>query len=271
MRPVKKVEGCVFFEREYGIFAGLPEGVGAGFTTRAHGDQGPALGLAAGLACALGAPAARVALARQTHGPLVLLVEDAHPPPENDVVGVGDALVTPEENVLLGVQSADCVPILLADTAGSWIAAVHAGWRGTAARILDAVLDRLEGKDVPASRLVAAVGPCISRDRYEVGPEVVQELSRAHSDFAVPFCAVRPGRVDRAFLDVVAYNRALLVRRGVPPGRILDAGLCTASRPDLFPSYRRDGTRAGRIVTGIVRRRAPLGSRRRSSLISPEE
>lgn len=257
MPPVAKAGSCLLFEGEHGLFKGLPEGVAGGFTTRAKRGQTSAPVLAAGLARALGAPAARLALARQTHGLSVLVVEGATSLPQTGIVGVGDALVTCEENVLLGIQSADCVPILLADTAGSWIAAVHAGWRGTAARILDAVLERLEREGAPASRLVAAIGPCISRDRYEVGPEVAQAMSRAHGDLAVPFCAVRPGRQDRVFLDVAAYNRAVLVRRGVPPGRILDAGLCTASRPDLFPSYRRDGKGAGRIVTGIVRRRRP--------------
>jgi len=254
MAPVEPAAGCFSFEERYGLFRGLPAGVSAGFTTGTERGRGAATGLARGLATALGTPSARIALARQVHGRNVLVVETAVNSPRSGIVGTGDALMTREAGVLLGIQSADCVPILLADGGGPWIAAVHAGWRGTAARILDAVLDSLEREGAPASRLVAALGPCISRDRYEVGPEVVKELSRTHEDLAVPFCAVRPGREDRAFLDVAAYNRALLVRRGVPPGRILNASLCTASRPDLFPSYRRDGQGAGRIVTGIVRR-----------------
>ncbi len=253
MRPVEKTGSFLSFEGDYGLFKGLAEGVAAGFTTRTRGDGAPALDLAAGLARALGAPAARLALARQTHGADVLVVNGVTSFSASGVVGAGDALVTREAGVFLGIQSADCVPFLLADAGGPWIAAVHAGWRGTAARILDAVLDRLEREGVPPSRLVVAVGPRISRDRYEVGPEVVIELSRAHGDLAVPFCAVRPGRGGRAWLDIAAFGRALLVRRGIPPNRVLDAALCTASRPDLFPSYRRDGKGAGRIVTGIVR------------------
>ncbi len=255
MKPVDESGGCLLFGGEYGIFTRLPAGVAAGFTTQAGPAHAPPLSLATGLAAALGAKGSRVALARQAHGRNVLVVEGGAAFSENGVVGVGDALVTREGGVLLGIQSADCVPILLADVAGPWIAAVHAGWRGTAARVLDAVLGRLEREGAPPSRLVAALGPRISRDRYEVGPEVVTELSRAHGDLAIPFCAVRPGRGDRAWLDIAAFNRALLVRRGVRPERILDAALCTASRPDLFPSYRRDGKGAGRIVTGNVRRR----------------
>jgi YfiH family protein len=252
MTPVERGEGCFSFEGEYGLFRGLPGGVSAGFTTGTKsGREAPRLAL--GLATALGAPSARIALARQVHGRNVLVVDGTAALSDGGPVGIGDALVTRQANVLLGVKSADCVPILLADAGGPWIAAVHAGWRGTAARILDAVLDRLAGEGVPASRLVAAVGPCISHDRYEVGPEVAMELARTHADVVVPRGSVRPGRGDRAHLDVAAFNRALLVRRGIPPDRILDAALCTASRPDLFPSYRRDGKGAGRIVTGIVR------------------
>jgi YfiH family protein len=252
MESVEREEGCVFFEGSYGLFAGLSGGLSAGFTTGTSRGQEAASRLARGLAAALGAPSARIALARQVHGRTVLVVDGAVRPADG-LVGTGDALVTCQANVLLGVKTADCVPILLGDTKGPWIAAVHAGWRGTVARILDAVLDLLEREGASPGRLVAAVGPCISRDRYEVGPEVVASLRGAHADIAVPPGAIRPGRGDRAQLDVAAFNRALLVGRGVPPARILDAALCTASSPDLFPSYRRDGKGAGRIVTGIIR------------------
>lgn len=245
--------GCVLLDGSFGLFAGLPAGVSGGFTTRANAAAHVAARLASDLAGALHAPSARVALLRQVHGRGVLAVDAGTAIPADGIVGTGDALVTREAGVLLGIQSADCVPILLADTKGPWIAAVHAGWRGTAARVLDAVLDRLAGRGVPASRLAAAIGPRISQGRYEVGPEVVEELSRAHGDVAVPPGAVRPGRGDRAFLDVAAFIRAVLLRRGVRPRRILDAALCTAEHPDLFPSYRRDGKGTGRIVTGIVR------------------
>lgn len=253
MRPVKQVGSRVTFEGDFGLFSDFPEGVSAGFTTGTNRGREAAPRLARGLAAALGAPSARVALARQVHGRGVLVVDSAAARSDDGLVGTGDALMTRETGVLLGIQSADCVPILLADTEGPWIAAVHAGWRGTAARILDAVLDLLEKKGVPVSRLVAAIGPCISQGRYEVGPEVVEVLAGNHAHLDVPAGAVRPGRHDRAHVDVAAFNKALLIDRGVLPRFILDAALCTASRPDLFPSYRRDGKGAGRIVTGIVR------------------
>ena len=262
MTPVEPADGSVFFEGEFGLLRGLAEGVSAGFTTRKSGPGAPASRLALVLAAALGAPSARVALARQVHGRRVLVVDGTTSLAGAGPVGEGDALATREPDVLLGIQSADCVPILLADTAGPWIAAAHAGWRGTAARILDAVLDLFEKEGVPASRLAVAIGPCISQRRYEVGPEVVEALAGSHAHLDVPTDAVRPGHHDRSHVDVAAFNKAVILRRGVSSARILDAALCTAERPDLFPSYRRDGAGAGRIVTGIVRPGGRAGSSR---------
>ncbi len=255
MRPVRRGDGCCFLEGGYGLFRGLPEGVAAGFTTRRSEESVEARRLAQGLSRALGAPDARLALARQVHGRAILLVESTPARTEDAVVGDGDALVTGEENVLLGIQSADCVPVLLADAKGPWIAAVHAGWRGSAARILDGVLDFLSERGAPPESLVAVIGPCISGEAYEVGPEVAAEVARAHADVGIPGSALRPGRGRKSLLDLAILDRAVLLGRGVAPERFFEAGLCTASRADLFPSYRRDGTGAGRIVTGIVRRR----------------
>ena len=252
MTPVDRGEGCFSIEEGHGLFRGFPDGVSAGFTTRRNGSDGGASRLARALAAGLGVPSARLALARQVHGRQVLVV-DAAAARRGDFVGIGDALMTREDGVLLGIQSADCVPVLLSDTKGPWIAAVHAGWRGTAARVLDAVLDLLERNGVDPARLVVAIGPCISQGRYEVGPEVVEALSTGHAHLDVPAGAIRPGRHDRTHVDVAAFNKAVLVGRGVPPGSILDAALCTAEHPELFPSYRRDGKGTGRIVTGIVR------------------
>ena len=149
--------------------------------------------------------------------------------------------------------TADCVPILLADTVTGWIAAVHAGWRGTALRILDAVLDALKSEGVSPANLVAAFGPSISRDRYEVGPEVIQRLAEAYDGVPVDPSATRKGNGDRTLLDLAAFNRALLLHRGVPAAHLLDTGLCTFEREDFLHSYRRDGPGPGRILTGIVR------------------
>ena len=143
------------------------------------------------------------------------------------------------------------MPIVLADPETGWIAAVHAGWRGTAARVLDGALDALAARGVRPENLHAALGPSISRDRYEVGPEVVAALRNAYRGVDVPAGAVRGGRGDRATVDVAAFNAATLRARGVRANRTSASDSCTASTPDL-PSWRRDGQRTGRILTGVV-------------------
>jgi len=203
------------------------------------------------LVAALGAPDAETVLVHQVHGHAILPFEAPARKRGHSLLGEGDGLLTSQPNVLLAVASADCVPIVLADPGTGWIAAVHAGWRGTAARVLDAALDALAARGVRLRNLFAAFGPSISRDRYEVGPEVVRALLDAYG--AAPEGAIAPGAGGKAFLDVAAFNEAALRARGLDPARIATRGLCTAGTPDL-PSWRRDGAGAGRILTGIVRR-----------------
>jgi hypothetical protein len=230
---------------------GIP-GFAAGFTRgalTAYSLDPDAAGRA--LAEALGAPDAEVVRMNQVHGAVTLTFEEPARERRSGVLGTGDAVLTCQPNVLLLVASADCVPIVLADPQTGWIAAVHAGWRGTAARVLDAALDTLAALGVRPENLHAALGPSISRDRYEVGPEVVSALRNAYRDVDVPAEAVRGGRDDRATVDVAAFNAATLRARGVRANRTTASGSCTASTPDL-PSWRRDGPGAGRILTGIV-------------------
>ena len=202
------------------------------------------------LAEALGAPEAEVVTLKQVHGARVLTFEEPARKRRDSLLGEGDGLLTSQRNVLLAVASADCVPIVLADAVTGWMAAVHAGWRGTAARVLDAALDALAARGVRLGNLFAGFGPSISRDRYEVGSEVVAALLGAYG--AAPEGAIVPGRDGRSFVDVAAFNEAALRARGLDPARIHRPGICNAATPDL-PSWRRDGPGAGRILTGIVR------------------
>ncbi|MEO8585892.1 MAG: peptidoglycan editing factor PgeF [Acidobacteriota bacterium] len=204
------------------------------------------------LAEALGTPNAEVVRLKQVHGARVLTFEEPPRERRTTLLGDGDALLTCQPNVLLAVASADCVPVVLLDPESGWIAAVHAGWRGTAARVLDAALDALAERGVHIAGLSAAFGPSISRERYEVGPEVVTALHAAYRDVAVPAASVRVGDADRAFVDVAAFNAAALRKRGIRAERMAISGLCTYETPDL-PSWRRDGVATGRILTGIVR------------------
>ena len=232
---------------------GIP-GFAAGFTRGALASRSLSPDVAGrALAEALGVPDADVVMLTQVHGARVLTFEEPPRQRRNVFLGEGDAVLTCQPNVLLLVASADCVPIVLADAVTGWIAAVHAGWRGTAARVLDAALDALAARGVRPEDLHAALGPSISRDRYEVGPEVAAALRNACRGADVPAEAVRGGREDRTFVDVAAFNAAALCARGVSGTRTTASGLCTAATPDL-PSWRRDGPGAGRILTGIVRR-----------------
>jgi len=226
-----------------GFAAGFTRGA---LTARALDPDVPARALAE----ALGAPEADTVRLEQVHGARVFTFEEPARKRRNVLLGKGDAVVTCQPNVLLAVASADCVPVVLADPATGWIAAVHAGWRGTALRVLDAALDALEARGVSPPDLSAAFGPSIARDRYEVGPEVVAALLAAYG--AAPEGAVKPGVGGKAFVDVAAFGEAALRRRGVPAARVHRPGLCNAAASDL-PSWRRDGPGAGRILTGVVR------------------
>ncbi len=170
---------------------------------------------------------------RQVHGDQ--LVEATQLGAGQDAAG--DALVS-EGPATLAVKTADCVPLLVArlDAKGdvTAVAAVHCGWRSTVAGLARKTVRRLG----PASRLFCAMGPSISAQAFEVGPEVI-EAARESLDGALP--PMRAGRGDRAFLDLPKLVRRHLEEEGVPPAQIEDPTHCTHGEPERFFSYRRDG------------------------------
>src|ERR1700674_645211 len=185
-----------------------------------------------------------------------------------------DALVTRTPGLLLGAQTADCVPILLADTRQRVVAAIHAGWRGTLARIAVKTLGhmRMEFGTRPRD-VVAAIGPAIGRCCYEVGPEVARsyaaqfpnaadwfdgpfdQLAHGEEPLWLPWLTMMPpGHVPpppRVQLDLRAANRWQLADAGVPESKIAVSDLCTACRTDLLFSYRREGAKTGRMMAVI--------------------
>ncbi len=185
-----------------------------------------------------------------------------------------DALATRTPELLLGVQTADCVPILLADTRQRAVAAIHAGWRGTLARIAVKALGRMRMEFGTRPRdVVAALGPAIGRCCYEVGPEVAQAfaaqfpgaadwfdgpfdlLAHGEEPLWLPWLTMMPpGHVPpppRVQLDLRAANRWQLVDAGVPEAQIAVNDFCTACRTDLLFSYRREGAKTGRMMAVI--------------------
>jgi YfiH family protein len=186
----------------------------------------------------------------------------------------GDALITRAHGLLLAVQTADCVPILLADRRTRAVAAVHAGWRGTLARITEKALGRMKMEfDTRAQDVVAALGPAIGGCCYEVGPEVAQAFAAQFADardwFEGPFerlaggddpapfpwlSMTPPGHdapAPRVRLDLRAANRRQLEAAGVPAAHIVSSALCTSCRTDLLFSHRRERGRTGRLMSVV--------------------
>lgn len=159
-------------------------------------------------------------------------------------LGTGDALVTNVAGLMVGVRTADCVPILLVDHRRRAVAAVHAGWRGTAARIAARAVDAM-ARDYGSrpEDLTAAIGPSIGKCCYEVGPEVVSALSAIFPEL--------DGRPERIHLDLQEANQRILAAAGVPGARIHASRLCTRCRAEDFHSYRRDAGNAGRMLSAI--------------------
>ena len=151
-------------------------------------------------------------------------------------VGEGDALVTATEGVAVSVRTADCFPILLADPKAHSVAAIHAGWRGTAAGVVRTSLDRMRGEfGTDPANVYAAIGPGIGRCCYEVGAEVARQF----------------GMQEAGHLDLAVENRNQLIAAGLQPDRIELVGGCTFCHPALFFSWRRDHERAGRMISFI--------------------
>lgn len=185
-------------------------------------------------------PAVEITL-RQIHSNLVLNGAGM-----KDREREGDALITNRIGLSIGVRTADCVPILLVDAKRRAVAAVHAGWRGTAAQIAKHAIERLsaEFSSDPAD-LYAAIGPCIRACCYEVGPDVAQNFGALFQTHASA-----PGK---SRLDLAAANRTELTAAGLAPARIFDCDLCTACHIDRFFSYRREPQNPGRMLSAIQR------------------
>lgn len=186
-------------------------------------------------------PRANITL-RQIHSDLVFNARGL-----GDRTREGDALLADQIGESIGVRTADCVPILLLDSKRRAVAAVHAGWRGTAAEIVKRAVERLHADfDSHHADLYAAIGPCIQACCYKVGPEVAANFD---SNFKTP-AAQEPGK---SYLDLAQANRAQLTEAGLDPACIFSSRLCTACQSTLFFSYRRDPQNPGRMLSAICR------------------
>ena len=183
------------------------------------------------------AASGRLHLLRQVHGAAVRTAPwEGTPEADASVAtGVGD---------LLGVETADCLPVLIVDPVRRAAGAAHAGWRGTVARVAPSAVAALVADGSRAADLVAALGPSIGACCYEVGSAVEEAFGAEGARF------FRPGPRGRAHVDVRAANRAQLLAAGLRDGAIHDVLDCTFCTPGYF-SYRRDGKGAGRMINFV--------------------
>lgn len=253
------------------LFYDLGEGATA-FTTTRHGGcgSGPYAGMNVNpycgdspeavaantelLAAALGIAPGNIVMPHQTHGTEVRMVASelfALPQATRRMLLEGvDAVMTDVAGACVGVSTADCLPILLHDPEHHAACAVHAGWRGTVARIAQrAVAAMAEAYTTRPAALRAALGPCISLGCFEVGDEVYQEFAEAG------FPMQRISRREAKWhIDLAECNRLQLAEAGLDPQSVAVSGLCTYSRPDDFFSARRLGAASGRLFSGIMLR-----------------
>ena len=183
----------------------------------------------------------------------------------------GDALIAKRPGLLLAVQTADCVPTLLVDPRNRAIAAVHAGWRGTLARIVAKTVGAMQMHFASNPRdLLAAIGPSIGPCCYEVGTEVATQFLSQFPDAPSYFDELRTGDEPNplqwlnmappghqpppksVLLDLQKANRSQLLAAGLQPRNVSVADLCTACRPDLLFSYRKEGAATGRLISAIA-------------------
>ncbi len=146
-----------------------------------------------------------------------------------------------EDGLVVGVLTADCVPVLLADAAGTVAAAIHSGWRGTVADIVGRTVRRLADAGVSPGDLRAAIGPCIEQAAFEVGPEVAAQFEPRY----VISGSARP------HVDLLAAVRDQLEAHGVPPRAIDRIGGCSHANGTRWFSYRRDGAGIGQMLAFI--------------------
>ena len=188
----------------------------------------------------------RLILPRQVHGTEIAEVTEENRTDKFDGI---DALITTLPGTCIGVSTADCVPILIYDTRARAIAAAHAGWRGTVARIgrktIKAMAERYGSR---AEDLKIVIGPSIGPDSFEVGDEVYDAFSEAN--FEMDKIAFK--RNGKWHIDLWQANALDMQHVGVPQQHILIAGICTYQQHERFFSARRLGIKSGRIYTGIM-------------------
>jgi YfiH family protein len=210
----------------------------------------------------------RLVTLRQIHADIIHCVSGTPHTPLS-----GDGLITNTARVLLGILTADCLPVILVDPKNRAVGVFHAGWRGTVKRIVEKGVGEMHRWfGTRPQNLKAAIGPAIRGCCYEVGPEVrdafesqfdyaeslfreTKERNEIHEKYPLLFLTARaPGHSElpkKIFLDIGEANRRQLLAAGVPAKNITDVGLCTSCNAELFFSHRRDIGVTGRMMAAV--------------------
>jgi len=219
-----------FFTRSGGVSQGVYDSLNGGVGS----NDAPAKVTEnrARMAAALGVKPDHLLTAYQIHSPDVVVADQ---PWTQEKRPHADAIVTRTPRLAIGVSTADCGPLLLADAEAGVIGAAHAGWRGALTGVIEAVVAAMETLGADRSRIVAALGPTIRQPNYEVGPEFVARFLAADADNTRFFAASE--RAGHAMFDLAGYIADRVQRAGIV--NFEDLGLCTYAEPERFFSYRR--------------------------------
>jgi YfiH family protein len=202
------------------------------------------------LARAFGITLEKLVTVRQVHGSDILVLDEPNEEYGHFLEVESDAVITNQAGVMIGVCVADCAPILICDPVKGVVAAVHAGWKGTAAKLASKTVEGMRSLFgcEPAS-LQAAIGPCIHKCCYEVDGPVRHAFTQngiAWDSFS------EPAGEGKWLLDMAAANRELLMLAGVPAASIQVSDMCVSCQRELFFSYRRDNGETGRQMGFIM-------------------
>jgi polyphenol oxidase len=234
-----------FFTRQGGVSAGLYTSLNGGLGS--SDARAAVLENRQRMAQHMGVSAERFLSVWQVHSPDVVTVTG----PWEGERPKADALVTATPGLAISIATADCGPILFADSEAGVIGAAHAGWQGAFKGVLENTITAMERLGARRATIHAVIGPMLSQSNYEVGPEFIERFlaqDAAHDRFFVP--SPKPGH---AMFDLPAYNRARLEASGI--GAVEDLSLCTYADEERFFSYRRTTHRKepdyGRLITAI--------------------
>jgi polyphenol oxidase len=219
-----------FFTRSGGVSQGVYDSLNGGVGS----NDAPAKVTEnrARMAAALGVKPDHLLTAYQIHSPDVVVADQ---PWTQEKRPHADAIVTRTPRLAIGVSTADCGPLLLADAEAGVIGAAHSGWRGALTGVIEAAIAAMETLGAERSRIVAALGPTIRQPNYEVGPEFVARFLAADADNTRFFVASE--RAGHAMFDLAGYIADRVQRAGIV--NFEDLGLCTYAEPERFFSYRR--------------------------------